>query len=596
MSGVDSIQNFGSSPLTGAVIVNGVGSITSGQSGQTINFALGSIPAVTSLNGESGAQTIALNNGMGSITTDGLGGIQFFPYAPATGTATSATLVSQNLPTLAWSAGSYVPGAVVIGSDNNTYVCVAPSTSAPPSAGEWVAIGGGGGGGSGNVVATTSTTEPTALEWSSGVYNPGDIVYDASSTPPNQVYVCSATTTVGNSAPHLNTPALWNLLVSQSGGGGSGSSISNAGTSLSIGTNGSITASFTDTASQSNQFVVETVVPTTTPPTGAGSVVIQANGDLGTFSQGSINNGLTVSSLIHKLTSTAGSVELGMADTGYIGVNPTGYASEGKVPYYLEAEWFNTTAYAIGSIVCLGTPANPTSFWYCYLNVPGFVSNPPPNLDPDHWYPFSIPTAPAPIDPYLLSFAQDCDLFAYLSNQNPFYNVAGTVPLTNVLLINNYSYDNGGTTALYPTLVANVSYTLNIEFTFNDIKPTSLNTIVSGGTVEFGIIIGAPASSLYSVIEEADLPPGTLTFPLWTNTVATATPNGTETVLARVLSTVFSFPETTNGTFGFYYKNINGVSNPINDPVQIIFRLATPPLGTSAILTSAGQLSGVLPI
>ena len=142
---VSSIKNLGSTPLTGAVVLAGTGQLSSSQIGQQISIGIGTLQAVKSLNGATQDLAIVPQNGMGTIVYDDQGGLLLNPYSPATGTATSGTMVGQNMPTLAWTAGSYVPGAVVIGTDTKTYVCVAPSSNAPPTAGEWVAIGGGGG-------------------------------------------------------------------------------------------------------------------------------------------------------------------------------------------------------------------------------------------------------------------------------------------------------------------------------------------------------------------------------------------------------------------------------------------------------------------
>lgn len=142
---VSSINNLGSTPLTGAVVLAGTGQLSSSQIGQQISIGIGTLQAVKSLNGATQDLAIVPQNGMGTIVYDEQGGLLLNPYSPATGTATSGTMVGQNMPTLAWTAGSYVPGAVVIGTDTKTYVCVAPSSNAPPTAGEWVAIGGSGG-------------------------------------------------------------------------------------------------------------------------------------------------------------------------------------------------------------------------------------------------------------------------------------------------------------------------------------------------------------------------------------------------------------------------------------------------------------------
>jgi hypothetical protein len=88
-----------------------------------------------------------------------------------------------------------------------------------------VAVGTGG-----NVNATTAVSG-TPLVWVAGVYARGDMVIDASSTPPNSVYICSAPTLATGptaAAPHLLTPSYWNLLVSPGTGSGISALLDNA--------------------------------------------------------------------------------------------------------------------------------------------------------------------------------------------------------------------------------------------------------------------------------------------------------------------------------------------------------------------------------
>lgn len=133
----------------------------------TINFAPVA-STVATFQGKNGNVTLAPQNGMGSVTTTAIGStVSLLPYAPATGTATSATTVAQNLSNaMAWqgsgtpavSTVAYVPGAMVI-NGGSTFVCLVaqPIGSAVPVSGaNWQSIGGGGS--SGNTI--TGGTAP----------------------------------------------------------------------------------------------------------------------------------------------------------------------------------------------------------------------------------------------------------------------------------------------------------------------------------------------------------------------------------------------------------------------------------------------------
>ena len=225
-SGVASIQK--DTVVNGAITFAGAGVA---QSGSTFTFS-GAGAGVSSVAGGVAPATGAITlQGAGGITIGGAGGsggtITITQGAGGSGNVVANTSTT-SATALEWVAGVYTVGDIVYDSTSTpageVYVCsatttgtdTAPHLNAPA---QWNLLSSpGAGGGSGNVVANTSTTSATALEWVAGVYNVGDIVSDATSTPAGQVYVCSATTAGTDTAPHLNAPAQWNLLSSPGAG------------------------------------------------------------------------------------------------------------------------------------------------------------------------------------------------------------------------------------------------------------------------------------------------------------------------------------------------------------------------------------------
>jgi hypothetical protein len=159
MSGVNSIAPLpGGTPLVGAVGLSSTSpAIIVGSSSGTnsLTVALGNIGGVRTMNTQNGDLNIIMSDGMGIVESTG-GNLLLHPYFPLTGTATSGTVVAQNLTgALAWAVGSgdistvaYVPGALVIYS-GTTYICLVaqPIGSAFPSATNpnWKSIGTGSG-------------------------------------------------------------------------------------------------------------------------------------------------------------------------------------------------------------------------------------------------------------------------------------------------------------------------------------------------------------------------------------------------------------------------------------------------------------------
>jgi len=740
---VTSIQAIGSTPqATGAVTFTSTQLALLGIDNTATNVNFRPLnTGVATLNGENGPVVLASTSNTVTVTPS-LGNISL----DVSGVVLQPSAYSVVLPVVSPTASQ---------------VLVAPGTI--PTTGPFQLEWGTGGSGGGNVIATTSISSPTALEWSSKIYNPGDIVYDSTSTPPNQVYVCSATTTSGNSAPHLNTPELWNLLVSQSAGSSlsvSGNGITGTvpatelvlGTGLSgesatgvitltssasggnmnydtakfIWANGNVYA-IGDIATQNQQVFVCVVANTASssgdntvnnepsqhyqnPPAWvsgtsynsgvavfySGSVYV-STANANTTTPGSGGNwtlvptwvywqsiGATASMIFNNvwnnqagynpgdlvnaegagvsfpgcyvciqavlpvggsasnaepgatasvdfwtalnITATApvgtvmtynnvstaysptveyqsqtllndwnvyGSFVANATVTGggapWLGTNPSwDNLAFGYMYFYGEGDVANGTSYPPGSLV-----TNNGLYYICNTVYQAGITTPAITAYPNPYFEAFIP----PPVPYLLNFPSGSKPFFYQANTNPFYNTATPpAPLTEVLLINNSQYNNGTTSVNFPTLLPNINYTFNCEFVFNDSTDTSPpNTVVTGGEIEFGIIIGALANSSYTVVETVNLPTGTLTFPFFTSTDPDSTGNLSNIFPSRVITKVFSFPSTTTGTFGFYYKNITGNPNPENFLVSINMTLKAEPFGTYTVLSSAGQLSASIP-
>lgn len=204
---------------------------------------------------------------IGGATFTGASGITGLTTTPATGTTTANPL-------------PFSVGSVTTGSGATTLAFTA--TSGGMSLGGNINTSAG----SGNVNATTATTG-TPLVWSAGVYNPGQLVIDTSTSGNNAVYICSATTaSTGPSATPPNTlvPSYWNLVVTP---GGTGGGITGLSTTPATGTTTATDVPFSAsiTRNAGTDTAVFTATPTgmalalnVTPGTGGGITTLTGTG------------------------------------------------------------------------------------------------------------------------------------------------------------------------------------------------------------------------------------------------------------------------------------------------------------------------------
>ena len=297
----------------------------------------GSSAGVSSLNTQTGALVLDLAGGFGSADVTPTGNtVKLYPYFPATGTATSASLVAQNLQNnLAWQGASNV----------STYAYVP-----------------------GNLVKVSDITNPA---------NSG-------------FWVCLETQPIGSAQPALNNP-YWFALGSTLGV----SALSNTTTTAQCATNGDFTVGMTDSAGQSNQINLTTVLPT--GGTGDNAMITLTAGDFqaGFGGQGSkitlsaTNGAITMEGQSCALY-TAGVLDV-TAKQMVFDVNNAVRVTNNNEPafatgnvMYFTGDWASTSGYYAGAIVIAPTPGAGDRPFVCLQTVlPSTITTPSDN--PSYW-------------------------------------------------------------------------------------------------------------------------------------------------------------------------------------------------------------------
>jgi hypothetical protein len=213
-------------------------------------------------------------------------------------------------------------------------------------------------------------------------YALNDVVFDSVNTTQTYICILAYTTTVPTPTAPSADATHWLLFATQGGAGGS--SITNGGATLGINATGGLTFTTTDTASNTNNINITTIVPTTTPGSNAGQISINSGSNIALTSVDDTT--ITSSGATSQITLTApGKVNLLTVSTGNIVAGATtAQYSQGKVLFNTDA-WNDQAGYIPGSVV------QESGVSYVALNniVPNAVSpyNPAPSATPVDWLP-----------------------------------------------------------------------------------------------------------------------------------------------------------------------------------------------------------------
>jgi hypothetical protein len=460
MSGVTSLSGGGGTPFSGAIgIVSNNGAITVGQdtSAPNNNITLAYNPngiTAFSVGGAPATGNITFDTGTGlSYTNDGFGTVTLNTFAPATGTATDAVMVAQNLENaLAWASDggtpptstvAYNPGAVVIYS-STPFVCLVAqpigSVGGPVNGPNWQSIGGGGPAGNSinaNGASVVCETETGDLQLATtrvdsfgnnsfinlqsvGVlYMGGTCVNMSSPYNTNPDVSAAVVVQTGYSISHFdeggNGPITFVSNATAGGGSvtigggvtntglyvsntelvfngnvvGTSDAISNGGATLGIDGTGSLSFTTTDFPLNVNGISLVTTVPSTTPGANAGQITINSGGDMNLLSAGVI-------SLTSTVTGNVGNITIG-GDTppsSGLYVTNTQLTFNGAT-LATGGNWayrsiFNTTTpTAYAGNDVVFDTVNTTETYICILAYTTATPYPAPSTDSAHWILFA---------------------------------------------------------------------------------------------------------------------------------------------------------------------------------------------------------------
>jgi hypothetical protein len=229
-----------------------------------------------------------------------------------------------------------------------------------------VAVGSGGG-----IIATTTGSDDFIVNTKTASAT-GNIILSA-----------NGVNTFGSANINImnNSPATLNMAT-----GSTAFALASAGSTLAMDNLGSMTYTTTDVASNENKITLTTTIPTTTPGSGAGNIVLNSGASL------SLTTGASSGNL--DIANPAGTIQVSLGASSWLNVDvapATGYA-QGTIPFYnLSSIWNNTSGYARGCIVAIGSLTAPTAFFICISAIAPAVSpavNPAPSANPTNWLPF----------------------------------------------------------------------------------------------------------------------------------------------------------------------------------------------------------------